>query len=136
MNIGADTWFLLLIAEGNNGAKSLLEQVVAGTHELFISCLSIAEICSVLIQKGIPGLADKLIKEIILLPSVHIINFDLNLARESSRRKQAFGLSMMDAGIITTAILNKCPVFIATDSDYKNVTPNIIRIVKPDTITL
>lgn len=132
MKIGTDTWYLLLLAEQNAAAKKLFKQVVDGQHELFVSTLSITEITTVLLRKGQLELAEKLTLHLVILPNVHIISYDLDIAKETAKRKHSLGLSLADAGILTTALTKNCEVFIAEDSDYESAKrTGVIRIVKP-----
>jgi len=131
MRIGADTWFLVLLSEGNENAKKLFKQIAEGQHELFISALSISEIMVVLLRKGVPELAEKMLFELVAFPNVHIVSFGVSIATESAKIKHSLGLSLVDAGIITTALANNCTAFVADDGDYRHA-KKLINIAKPE----
>lgn len=110
----------------------LFREIVLGEHELFISTICIAELSSVLLRKGQPQLAEKLKTQLVAFPSVNIVSVDLDTASDAAKRKHSLGLSVCDAIILTTALIEDCDVFIAEDSDFEVVKKqNIIKIVKP-----
>ncbi len=137
MRIGIDTWFLYLLSKGDVTAQNIFESVVTDENEMIISTLTIAEITSVLLHKGLPNLAEKMVLKLICFPNIRIVSFDLEIAQRTARIKQSYGLSMIDAGILTTCIMRNCDVFIAEDSDFDTIkNSKIIKILKPSDLQL
>ena len=132
MRIGADTYFLVLLAGEDEDAQDLFRKIALGEHELFISTICIAELSSVLLRKGQSQLAEKLKTQLVAFPSVNIVSVDLDIASDAAKRKHSLGLSICDAIILTTALIEDCDVFVAEDIDYEFAKKqNIIKIVKP-----
>ncbi len=133
MRIGADTYFLVLLANKDSHTQQLFRQVIEGKHELFISTISITEISTVLYRKGQPELAEKMKAQLVAFPSVNLVSVSLDIASDAAKRKHSFGLSTCDSIILSTALMEDCDVFIAEDSDYKQVKEQgVIKIVKPE----
>ncbi len=133
MRIGADTYFLVLLANRDNHAQQVFRQVVEGNHELFLSTVSITELSTVLYRKGQPELAEKMKAQLVAFPSVNIVSVNLDIASDAAKRKHSFGLSTCDSIILSTALMEDCDVFIAEDSDYKQVKEQgLIKIAKPE----
>ncbi len=133
MRIGADTYFLVLLANKDKHAQELFRQIIESEHELFLSTISVTEISTVLYRKGQPELAEKMKTQMVAFPSVNIVSVNLDIASDAAKRKHSFGLSTCDSIILSTALMEDCDVFIAEDSDYKQVKEQgLIKIVKPE----
>jgi predicted nucleic acid-binding protein len=129
MRLCADTWFLLEISKGNEHAINILKSAENGGHILFVPVLAVSEIINILYQKGKSLLADSMAANLASIDNVHIINIDLDLAKEIAKVKHSLGLSLADASMVATYKLTNSDFFLAVDSDYKiALNQGVVRI--------
>jgi|TARA_Y100000310_G_C20701283_1_gene830150 predicted nucleic acid-binding protein len=65
--------------------------------------------------------ADAVTKQIISDEKIVIVNFDVNLFFEASKRAKKYGLKISDLIHYTTALLQNCPSIISYDKDFDNL---------------
>ncbi len=132
MKICADTWFLVEIIDKEKSAIRLLEEIEKGSHELYLSAISIAEILTILYQKGKAQLAENIYAYILSTDHIHLISITPDMCVKLAKIKHSFGLSLVDAAMLTAYKISGAEVFIAKDSDYINaVKQNYVEVKSP-----
>jgi len=119
MKYCADTWFLLLLAKGDDKACELMNRVAEGKDELFIPSICIVELTRLLIRIG---RAKSKIKKIIEYFSdsenITIENLDEELAYLSGRLSASYNIPTVDSVIAATHIVNKCDFLLSADKHF------------------
>ena len=132
MKIYADTWFLVEVINKEKNAARLLEEIEKGSHELYISAISLAEILTILYQKGKTQLAENIYAYLLSTDHIRVLSITPDMCVKLAKIKHSFGLSLVDAAMLATYKISGAEVFIAKDSDYINaVKQNYVEIKSP-----
>jgi len=135
MKIAADSWFLFLLAKQEPSAIKLLNATHRGKHPIYFSTLSLAEFSVYAYHTGKPIEARKLLAEIKRVKNVTPVPVTEKIASDAARQKVGLGLSLIDAIILSTALIKHCDAFIASDLDFNIAKKQgLIKVCHPEAL--
>lgn len=118
MVLGIDTGFLLLVGEQQPRCLELWSEINQGEHLLIISTLCLAEYTAFQIQRSKLDTAEQFIQVLETLESVSIVPVSKGIATQSARYRVGMRLPTVDSIIFSTALFEKCNLFLTTDSVF------------------
>jgi predicted nucleic acid-binding protein len=121
MHLGADTGFLIAIANKIPQALEQWETIRSGENHLFLSTVSINELLVHFYKRGRRNAAENLIKIAKELKHISIVPVSLNIAELSAGYRHGLGLPTIDSIILATFIKKKCTRIYTNDSHFQIV---------------
>ncbi len=115
----ADTWFILKLFEQDAKALELLQNTKYGKDRIIIPLVVFTEGTKKLLQWGISQeRINTFFDYIEASPHIILVFPNKDLATRTAHISLTFSLSIMDAFVATTAIMNNCEILLTKDSDY------------------
>lgn len=121
MYLGADTGFLIAIANKTPQAIELWETIRSGKNNLVLSTVSINELLVHFYRRGMRTAAENLIKIAKELKHISIVPVSLSIAELSAGYRHGLGLPTIDSIILATFVSRKCKSIYTSDSHFQIV---------------
>ncbi len=130
MFLGADTGFLIALANKKYGVIEVWESVKRKENELIISTITLNELLVHFYKRGQSQEAKNLIEIAKQIENIHFVPVTVEIAEVSAGYRHGLGIPTVDSLLLATFIINKCKKIYTTDSHFKIVREQkIIEIV-------
>jgi len=121
MHLGADTGFLIAIANKVPQALELWGTIRSGKNNLVLSTVSINELLVHFYKRGMRNAAESLIRVAKDLKHISIVPVSLSIAELSAGYRHGLGLPTIDSIILATFVNRKCKSMYTGDSHFQIV---------------
>ena len=121
MFLGADTGFLIALANRLPQALEAWETVRSGENNLVISTVSINELLVYFYKRDKPAAARNLIDVAKTLKNIALIPVSLKIAELSAGYRYGLGIPTIDSIVLATFKNKKCEKLYTTDSHFRIV---------------
>ena len=128
--IGADTGFLIGVAQDNPVSLTFWEGILRGEDELLVPTISIAEFLTYFFRRGKGEMAEAFVQLLLSLPNARIVPLSLQIAKRAARYRHGLGLHVVDAVIVATFVEHECQKMLTTDAHFNRAhQQGIIEVV-------
>ncbi|MFH1563940.1 MAG: type II toxin-antitoxin system VapC family toxin [Nitrospirota bacterium] len=121
MFLGADTGFLIALANKEHGVIEVWESVKRKENELIISTITLNELLVHFYKRGKSQEAKSLIEIAKQIKNIYFVPVTVEIAELSAGYRHGLGIPTVDSLLLATFIINKCKKIYTTDSHFKIV---------------
>lgn len=119
MNYSADTWFFLELSKENSKAEKIWKEITKGKGRLVVSTVVVAETIKHFLKKNVKKPLFDFMLGLRTTERIHVINVTRTIAHEAGKLGYTFNMPMIDAIILSTAILTDHNKILTKDQHFR-----------------
>lgn len=120
MNYSADTWFFLELSKKNAKAQRIWKEVTEGKGRLVVSTIVVAETIKKFLKRNVKKPLFDFMLGLRTTEKIHVVNVSSTIAQEAGKLGYTFNIPIVDAIILSTAILTGHDKILTKDMHFRS----------------